>query len=81
MTTSLQLADAHGVAELHGGLPPCSELQHTQSLSLSNLYICPILRKDNWGQMIQISGGKSALWWDQKRQMSGGKCVKLGEGK
>ena len=33
------------------------------------------------GQMIQISGGKSALWWEQKRQMSGGKCDKLGGGK
>ena len=31
--------------------------------------------------MIQISGGKSALWWEQKRQMSGGKCDKLGGGK
>ena len=31
--------------------------------------------------MIQISEGKSALWWEQKRQMSGGKCVKLGGGK
>ena len=28
--------------------------------------------------MIQISGGKSALWWEQKRQMSGGKSDKLG---
>ena len=33
------------------------------------------------GQMIQISGGKSALWWEQKRQMSGGKSDKLGGGK
>ena len=31
--------------------------------------------------MIQISGGKSALWWEQKRQMSGGKRNKLGGGK
>ena len=31
--------------------------------------------------MIQISGGKSALWWEQKRQMSGGKSDKLGGGK
>ena len=31
--------------------------------------------------MIRISGGKSALWWEQKRQMSGGKCDKLGGGK
>ena len=31
--------------------------------------------------MIQISGGKSALWWKQKRQMSGGKSDKLGGGK
>ena len=31
--------------------------------------------------MIQIRGGKSALWWEQKRQMSGGKCIKLGGGK
>ena len=31
--------------------------------------------------MIQISGGKSALWWEQKRQMSGGKSNKLGGGK
>ena len=31
--------------------------------------------------MIQISGGKSALWWEQKRQMSGGKSDKLGVGK
>ena len=31
--------------------------------------------------MLQISGGKSALWWEQKRQMSGGKCDKLGGGK
>ena len=30
--------------------------------------------------MIQISGGKSALWWEQKRQMSGGKRNKLGGG-
>ena len=33
------------------------------------------------GQMIQISGGKSAFWWEQKRQMSGGKSDKLGGGK
>ena len=33
------------------------------------------------GQMIQISEGKSALWWEQKRQMSGGKSDKLGGGK
>ena len=39
------------------------------------------LRKKIGGQMIQISGGKSALWWEQKRQMSGGKCDKLGGGK
>ena len=31
--------------------------------------------------MIQFSGGKIALWWEQKRQMSGGKCDKLGGGK
>ena len=31
--------------------------------------------------MIQISGGKSALWWEQKRQMRGGKSDKLGGGK
>ena len=31
--------------------------------------------------MIQISGGKSAAWWEQKRQMSGGKSDKLGGGK
>ena len=31
--------------------------------------------------MILISGGKSALWWEQKRQMSGGKSDKLGGGK
>ena len=31
--------------------------------------------------MIQISGGKSALWWEQKRQMSGGKSDKLGGAK
>ena len=31
--------------------------------------------------MIQISEGKSALWWEQKRQMSGGKSDKLGGGK
>ena len=37
--------------------------------------------KYNWRQMIQISEGKSALWWEQKRQMSGGKCVKCAEGK
>ena len=28
-----------------------------------------------------ISGGKSALWWEQKRQMGGGKSDKLGGGK
>ena len=26
--------------------------------------------------MILIRGGKSALWWEQKRQMSGGKSDK-----
>ena len=31
--------------------------------------------------MIPISGGKSALWWEQKRQMRGGKSDKLGGGK
>ena len=31
--------------------------------------------------MILISGGKSALWWEQKRQMRGGKSDKLGGGK
>ena len=31
--------------------------------------------------MILIRGGKSALWWEQKRQMSGGKSDKLGGGK
>ena len=31
--------------------------------------------------MIQISEGKSALWWEQKRQMSGGKSDKFGGGK
>ena len=31
--------------------------------------------------MIQISGGKSSLLWEQKRQMSGGKSDKLGGGK
>ena len=30
--------------------------------------------------MIQISGGESALWWEQKRQMSGGKSDILGGG-
>ena len=39
------------------------------------------LRKKIGGQMIQISGGKSALWWEQKRQMSGGKSDKVGGGK
>ena len=33
------------------------------------------------GQMILIRGGKSALWWEQKRQMRGGKSDKLGGGK
>ena len=28
--------------------------------------------------MIQISGGKSALWWEQKIQNSGDKCDKYG---
>ena len=31
--------------------------------------------------MILIRGGKSALWWEQKRQMRGGKSDKLGGGK
>ena len=35
-------------------------------------------RKNIGGQLIQIRGGKSALYWEQKRQMRGGKCVKLG---
>ena len=29
----------------------------------------------------KIGGGKIALWWEQKVQMSGGKCDKLGGGK
>ena len=33
------------------------------------------------GQIIQISVGKSALWWEQKRQMSRGKSDKLSGGK
>jgi len=31
--------------------------------------------------MIPISGGKSALGWEQTRQMRGGKSDKLGGGK
>ena len=31
--------------------------------------------------MILFRGGKSALWWEQKRQMRGGKSDKLGGGK
>ena len=32
-------------------------------------------------QVIQISGGRSALWWEQKRQMSGGEMcqIRLGQ--
>ena len=33
------------------------------------------------GQLIQISGDKSALWWEQKIQMSGGTCDNFGGGK
>ena len=78
---SFQFVAVHGVAQLYDGLPPCPELQLTQSLSLFNLYIDPYIEKIIGGQMIQISGGKSALWWEQKRQMSGGKSDKLGGGK
>ena len=81
ITISFQFVAVHGVAQLYDGLPPCPELQLTQSLSLFNLYIDPYIEKIIGGQMIQISGGKSALWWEQKRQMSGGKCDKLGGGK
>ena len=52
ITISHQLGTAHGVAQFYDGLPPCPELQLTQSLSLFNLYICPMLRKYNWGQVI-----------------------------
>ena len=47
-------------------------LQLTQSLSL--------FKKKIGAQMV-FSGGKSALRWEQKVQMSGGKCDKLGGGK
>ena len=77
----LQLGAVHGVAQLYDGLPPCPELQHTQSLSLFNLNTCLMEEKIIGGQMIQIRGGKSALYGGQKRQMRGGKSVKLGGGK
>ena len=58
---SLQLGAVHGVSQLYDGLPPCPELQRTQSLSLFNLNTCLMEEKIIGGQMIQIRGGKSAL--------------------
>ena len=46
---SLQLGPVHGVAQLYDGLPPCPELQLTQSLSLFNLNICLVEENKNWG--------------------------------
>ena len=46
---SLQLGAVHGVAQLYDGLPPCPELQLTQSLSLFNLNICLVEEEKNWG--------------------------------
>ena len=53
---------------------------YTVTFTFQCLYL-NYTEKYNWRQMIQISEGKSALWWEQKRQMSGGKCDKLGGGK
>ena len=45
----LQRGAVHGVAQLYDSLPPCPELQLTQSLSLFNFKICLVEEKNYWG--------------------------------